>query len=147
MTKSKKKESEPEYIRKGKCKQCGMCCLFKDGMQGTKLNSNDHKFMKEIGYTEVMRKKIKPKKGKPWTQVIMGKIQGCPHLIMKAGKLSCRLHGTKKQPEVCRVFPCHPSQDYYKVFKKTCGYRFIKNPKYKPLKKKQEAAVESKNLN
>ena len=131
----KKSKREPEYIRKGKCKQCGLCCLFKDGMKQMRLNSNEYKFNKALGYTEVGRSKIKPKKGRPWTRVIMGKLQGCPHLTMDKGKFKCKLHGTNRQPQVCRVYPQHPNQDYYKCFKEVCGYRFIKNPKYKPPKK------------
>lgn len=60
----------------------------------------------------------------------------CPYMTMDC---KCSMHGKKKQPYTCDVFPMHHTDGVYQAVKKLCGYRFVKvkNPKYKYKRKKK----------
>lgn len=124
--KCENKKTKPEvaytYKKVGKCNQCGMCCLFKDGMKRVdKKHKDELYFNKKIGWTIIKEDK---------DCFILGKIQGCPYLIFtKEGKLICKLHGTKLQPKICKDYPVHPDHTFYEVFKDWCGYKFKKSKK------------------
>lgn len=134
INKIKKERAEKDnhkfwFKRIGKCspKICGgACCRFK-----TTWNYNDgeyHDSIREFRKDDVyLTKKI----GK--RELVIQHII-CPHMTMDC---KCKLHGKKKQPYTCDVFPMHPRDGTYKAVKKFCGYSFIKiqNKKYKKIKK------------
>jgi len=131
------KKEEIKYKRIGKCKNCGICCLFKDKLIRVKKNSDSDKFYRKIGYNVIKEELKKSRSGKNYKINFLGKISGCPHLMFDKGKFKCLLHGKKCQPQICKTYPNHPTQDYYEIFKDFCGYKFvkIKEKKIKGVKK------------
>ena len=114
-----KKKKNFKWKRTGKCKSCGMCCIIvkscnvsnkKDGKESIDFNE-------KVGYNKVHETKNK---------VYYANLDGCPKLyITSKGKFRCNVHG-KKKPKICKDWPYYPGQDYYKILKKFCGFRFKK---------------------
>jgi len=130
----KKQAPKFKWKRIGKCKQCGLCCLFSKGMFTAEFRGDYYYFLKKTGCTEIHRRKVKYKKNekfkrKPkkdyWIEVIMGKLSGCPQLMFnKKGKILCSIHD--KKPKTCKVFPESPDHKFWDVLKHVCGYKFVK---------------------
>ena len=120
------------YKRIGKCnpQRCGgACCRY-----STATNN------KEEEYHDIVKRQdagnihsIKRYKNK---EIIINNFI-CPYMTIDC---KCSLHGKKKQPYTCDVFPMHHTDCTYQAIKKFCGYRFIriKNNKYKYKRKIKE---------
>lgn len=73
----RRKRKAPTFIRKGKCKRCGKCCVVKNLYPG-------HEFME-------------------WLDKQFDGGLVCPHLERNNGKATCKIHKTR--PEFCRNHP------------------------------------------
>ena len=131
---SKKDTNDKTYFKRiGKCnyKKCqAACCRFECFVgQKEKKKAQYHTDYNREGVTDIRHINgydvyIKPK----W----------CDKITLD-GK--CVLHNNRRQPNVCKYFPMHPTIDgMYLAVKHLCGYKFIelKNPYYNPKKEMKE---------
>lgn len=129
MTKKQVEGEDFRYQRTGKCQpdKCGsFCCTVGPLMMriSQKDRQGNKRFSSFFGWQEVGTLKDGDK-------IIAQRMQ-CRHL--KKGR--CSIY--KKRPKVCKAFPAHPSQEWYKVARQHgCTYRF----KRVPLKKKEQRKI------
>ena len=117
------------FKRIGKCDPSicgGACCRYSVANHNT-----------DAEYHNLITVPIPVKIIKTKTKVLEVIAINCPNITID-GK--CCLHGKKKQPYTCDVFPMHPEDGTYILVKKYCSYKFIKikNDRYKRINKRSE---------
>jgi len=125
---AEKHNNEHYYLRYGRCipaKCGGICCRMGVVKHIDKKNKDEIRFNKLMGH--IILKKAK-------NSIYMNVPMACIELHGN----KCNIQKTK--PKCCNYFPCDPSQDYFKVIKDLCGYKFkrFKNEKYKRRKENPE---------
>ena len=116
-------KKEIKYKRIGKCKQCGMCCLVKERLMNVGKKERDYIHLhKKTGWTKFHETK---------KNIYFAMISACYQLyVTNKGKFRCNLH-KKNKPKICKEWPWSPNEEYYKILKKFCGYKFEKRKLFK----------------
>ena len=105
------------WKRIGRCtfEKCGgACCRYK---VITEPSNKEYHHLIDIENKDIFEIK------KVGTRDLIIKNIVCPNMMMNC---KCKLHGKKRQPYTCDVFPMHHHDGTYLAVKKYCGYKFIK---------------------
>jgi len=107
-----------KYKRIGKCKQCGMCCMLRERIMSVPRTSKSYiSLHNKSGWTKFHETK---------KDVYFANLLACYQLyVANKGKFRCKLH-EKNKPKICKEWPFSPTEEYYRVLKKFCGFRFVR---------------------
>ena len=100
------------WKRTGKCNRCGVCCLISYKILKIDIKDDNERMDKIREGWKVIRMTK--------TFVFLAKWNPCPYLGFD---FKCELHGTKKQPLICKDFPIGNAYNFYRCVKHKCSIK------------------------
>lgn len=120
-------------IKVGRCVQCGNCCRHTFNRawvpiseQALRYNQGEHIYYQFRSVCEAPT----GERDEHWEEHYYALKSECKMLIRNGKKYACKLHGSSEQPRMCKTWPVHEDDAFYKAIELlfgTCGYHFIES--------------------